>query len=91
MPVSGCSSAWSQWLANESPLSGRNKSSGLQTNDKFFAAEFDNVIRHYLFALAKLHGPVNLYLTIGNQHFCLSPTAGHPFEFKNLKEFDRLL
>ena len=59
-------------------------------NDEFFAAEFDDVIRHYLFSLADFFGPVDLYLTIGNQHFCLSPSAGHPFEFKNLKKLDRL-
>ena len=59
-------------------------------NDKLFTAEFDDIICHYLFSLADLFGPVDLYLTIGYQHFCLSPSAGHPFEFKNLKKFDRL-
>jgi len=37
----------------------------LQVNDKFFTAEFNDVIRHYLFSLADLFGPIDLYLTIG--------------------------
>jgi len=63
---------------------------GLQANDKSSTAEFDDIICHYLFALADLFGSVDHYLTIGNQHFCLSPGTGHPFEFKNLKKLDRL-
>jgi hypothetical protein len=59
----------SQWLGNKPPLSGSIKSSGLQVNDKLFTAEFDDIIRHYLFSLADLFGLVDLYLTIGNQHY----------------------
>jgi len=80
----------SQWMGNEPPLFRNIVSSGLQVNDKFFTAEFDDIIRHYLFSLADLFGAVDLYLTIRNQHLCLSPGACHPFELQNLKKLDRL-
>jgi len=83
-------SASSQCPGNQGPLSGSIKLSGLQVNDKFFTTELDDIICNYLFALADLFSPVDLYLTIGNQHFCLSPSAGHAFEFQYLKELDRL-
>ena len=83
-------SASSQCPGNQGPLSGSIKLSGLQVNDKCFTAEFYDIICHNLFSLADLFGPVDLYLTIGYQHFCLSARAGHPFELKNLKKLNRL-